>query len=80
MSGPWTTIEGIKSVVAYRWGIPVDQQRLLTECPNDCNVNDPVKSGTKDRHFILLPLPEAPPRKRKKEKEHCLLGQVSDSD
>ena len=74
-----TTIEGIKSVIAYRWGIPVDQQRLLMECPNDCNVNDPVKN-TKDRHFILWPLPEAPPRKRKKEMEHCLLGQVSDSD
>ena len=69
VSGPWTTIEGIKSVVAYRWGIPVDQQRFALEVPNDRKVSD-LANVTNEIHFILLPIyQEPPPRKGKREME-----------
>ena len=69
MAGYEATIEGVKSVIEGRLGIPADQQRLAREVPNDRKVSDPM-NVTNEIHFILLPIyQEPPPRKRKREME-----------
>ena len=70
MAGDQASIEGIKSVIEARFGIPVDQQRLLVEAPNGRSVSDPVNVTNDEVRFILLPFyQEPPPRKRKREME-----------
>ena len=49
------TIEKVKQLILIDEGIPIEQQRLVIEAPNDRSISNPVEIKNETR-FILMPI------------------------